>query len=43
MASGQIMKPLHPGKAVQGGLLASLLAKEGAEGPDLIFEEKRVF
>jgi len=43
MASGQIMKPLHPGKAVQGGLLASLLAKEGAEGPDLIFEGEKGF
>jgi len=43
MASGQIMKPFHPGKAVQGGLLASLLAKEGAEGPDLIFEGENGF
>lgn len=41
--SGQMMKPLHPGKAAQAGVLASLLAKEGAEGPNLIFEGDKGF
>jgi len=41
--SGQMMKPLHPGKAAQAGVLASLLAKEGADGPDLIFEGDKGF
>jgi 2-methylcitrate dehydratase PrpD len=42
-ASGQMMKPLHPGRASQAGVLAALLAKEGAEGPDLIFEGEKGF
>ena len=41
--SGQMMKPLHPGRAAEAGVLASLLAKEGAGGPDLIFEGDKGF
>ena len=41
--SGQMMKPLHPGKAAQAGVLSSLLAQKGAEGPDLIFEGEKGF
>ena len=40
---GQMMKPLHPGKAAQAGLLASLLAEKGAEGPSSIFEGEKGF
>jgi 2-methylcitrate dehydratase PrpD len=43
LTSGQMIKPLHPGKAAQGGIIASLLAKEGAEGPDLILEGEKGF
>ncbi len=43
MTSGQMMKPIHPGKASQAGLLASLLAKEGAKGPELILEGENGF
>jgi 2-methylcitrate dehydratase PrpD len=38
-----MMKPLQPGRAVEGGVLASLLAKEGAQGPELIFEGDKGF
>lgn len=41
--SGQMMKPLHPGRASQAGVLAALLARDGAEGPDLIFEGEKGF
>lgn len=41
--SGQMMKPLHSGRAAQAGVLAALLAREGAEGPDLIFEGEKGF
>ncbi|MFH0843879.1 MAG: MmgE/PrpD family protein [Pseudomonadota bacterium] len=41
--SGQMIKPLHPGKAAQAGVLASLLAKKGAEGPDFILEGEKGF
>jgi 2-methylcitrate dehydratase PrpD len=43
MASGQGTKPFQTGRASQAGLLASLLAKAGAEGPDLIFEGQKGF
>jgi 2-methylcitrate dehydratase PrpD len=43
LTSGQMMKPLHPGRAAQGGLIASLLAKGGAEGPNLILEGEKGF
>ncbi len=36
--SGQMMKPLHPGRAAQAGVLAALLAQGGAQGPDEILE-----
>lgn len=41
--SGQMMKPLHPGRATQAGVIASLLANKGGEGPDLIFEGEKGF
>lgn len=41
--SGQMMKPLHSGKAVQAGVLAALLAQKGGEGPELIFEGEKGF
>jgi len=43
LTSGQMMKPIHPGRASQAGLLASLLAKERAIGPELIFEGEKGF
>lgn len=43
MASGQMMKPLHPGKAAQAGVLAALLAQLDAEGPEKIFEGDKGF
>ena len=41
--SGQMMKPLQPARAVQAGVIASLLARDGAEGPDLILEGEKGF
>ena len=41
--SGHMMKPLHAGNAARAGVIASLLAKQGAEGPDLILEGKKGF
>ena len=41
--SGEMIKPLHPGKGSQSGVLAALLAKEGAVGPDAIFEGSKGF
>lgn len=38
LSSGQMMKPLHPGKAAQAGVLAALMAQAGAEGPHDILE-----
>jgi len=38
LSSGQMMKPLHPGKAAQAGVLAALMARAGAEGPKEILE-----
>jgi len=43
LTSGQMMKPLQPGRATQAGLMASLLAQGGAEGPVLIFEGEKGF
>jgi len=43
LTSGQMMKSLHPGKAAQAGVLSSLLAQKGAEGPELIFEGEKGF
>jgi 2-methylcitrate dehydratase PrpD len=36
--SGQMMKPLHPARAAQSGVLSALLAQRGAEGPEEILE-----
>ena len=41
--SGQMMKPLHAGRAVEAGVLATLLAGKGAQGPDSIFEGEKGF
>ena len=41
--TGQMMKPLQSGKALEAGVLATLLAEKGAEGPDLIFEGENGF
>ena len=41
--SGQMMKPLHPGRAAQAGVMAALLAQKGAVGPELIFEGEKGF
>ncbi len=38
MDSGQMMKPLHPGRAAQSGVLAAFMAELGAEGPEEILE-----
>jgi len=43
LTGGQMMKPLHPGRAAQGGLIASLLAQGGAEGPNSILEGEKGF
>jgi len=43
LTSGQMIKPLHPGKAAHSGVLSSLLAQKGAEGPELIFEGEKGF
>lgn len=40
---GAMTKPLHPGKAAQNGLLASLLAEKGFTGPSRIIEGVRGF
>jgi 2-methylcitrate dehydratase PrpD len=41
--SGQMGKHLQAGRASQAGVMASLLAKNGAEGPGLIFEGEKGF
>ena len=44
LVSGQMSKSFQVGKAAQAGVLAACLAKEGAQGPNLIFEgQKGVF
>lgn len=40
---GQMAKALHAGKAAYCGVLAALLAKEGAEGPKSVIEGKKGF
>ncbi len=42
-ASGQMMKPLQPGRAAQAGTLAAMLARRGSEGPDEILEGEKGF
>jgi 2-methylcitrate dehydratase PrpD len=41
--SGQMMKPLNAGKAAYNGVLAAMLAKGGASGPQNFLEEKDGF
>lgn len=41
--SGQIMKPLHSGRAAQSGVFAAILAGMGAVGPYEIFEGEKGF
>jgi len=41
--SGQMMKPLHAGRAAEAGLLAARLAEAGAEGPVEILSGPRGF
>lgn len=41
LASGQMMKPLQPGRAAQAGVLAAFMAQMGAEGPEEIFEGEK--
>jgi 2-methylcitrate dehydratase PrpD len=43
LTSGQMMKPLHAGRAAQAGLMAALLAQKGAEGPEMLFEGEKGF
>jgi len=43
LSSGQMMKPLHTGKAAQAGVLAALMARAGSEGPDRILEGDKGF
>jgi 2-methylcitrate dehydratase PrpD len=40
---GQMAKPLHAGKAAQAGVLAALLARDGARGPRSVIEGKKGF
>ena len=40
---GTMVKPMLPGKAAMGGLLAAILSKRGAMGPTTIFEGKAGF
>jgi len=42
-ADGSWIKRLHPGRAAQSGILASLLAREGFTGPATIFEGRDGF
>jgi len=43
LVSGQMSKSFQVGKASQAGVLAACLAKEGAQGPNLIFEGQKGF
>lgn len=43
VSDGSMSKPLHPGVASHGGVLAALLAKKGFTGPRTILEGKRGF
>lgn len=40
---GAMVKPIHPGKAAMGGLLAAIFARNGAKGPASIFEGQKGF
>ncbi|MEW6671971.1 MAG: MmgE/PrpD family protein [Thermodesulfobacteriota bacterium] len=43
LSSGEAGKSFQVGKAVQSGLLAGLLAQQGADGPEYIFEGEKGF
>jgi 2-methylcitrate dehydratase PrpD len=43
MESGQMAKPLHPGKAAFNGILSARLAEAGAEGPREFLEGRNGF
>ncbi|MGD9045370.1 MAG: MmgE/PrpD family protein [Desulfobacterales bacterium] len=43
LVSGQMSKSFQVGKAAQAGVLAACLAKDGAQGPNLIFEGQKGF
>jgi 2-methylcitrate dehydratase PrpD len=43
LSSGEMGKSFQVGKAVQGGVLAGLLAQQGADGPENIFEGEKGF
>ena len=43
LSSGEMGKSFQVGKAAQSGVLAALLAQQGADGPDLIFEGDKGF
>lgn len=43
LSSGETGKSFQVGKAAQGGVMAALLAQQGADGPDLIFEGDKGF
>jgi 2-methylcitrate dehydratase PrpD len=40
---GTMMKPFHPGKAAENGVLAALLAEQGVSGPQTVLEAPRGF
>jgi 2-methylcitrate dehydratase PrpD len=40
---GAMVKPIHPGKAAQSGILSAVLAKKGAKGPASILEGPKGF
>ena len=43
LSSGETGKSFQVGKAAQSGVMAALLAQQGADGPDLIFEGDKGF
>lgn len=43
LASGHMMKPYQTARASQAGFISAYLAKNGVEGPDLIFEGQNGF
>jgi 2-methylcitrate dehydratase PrpD len=40
---GAMVKPIHPGKAAESGVLSAILAQKGARGPVSIFEGQKGF
>jgi 2-methylcitrate dehydratase PrpD len=43
LTSGQMMKPFQTARAAQAGLMAAMMAKQGARGPELVFEGEKGF